>query len=771
MFILNQQNIRQVIDSMKLKIFVLSISVLLSSARLYAQQKTISGTVIDSATRVPVSGVTVVLNPVNQTAITNETGCFSYRNVGPAALWLTITAVGYQKKVIPLTGHGLKPLICLNPKQTLLTDVVITANNPNPYKAISETDIKLRGVSNSQEVLRIVPGLFIGQHQGGGKAEQIFLRGFDNDHGTDINMSVDGMPINMVSQAHGQGYADSHFIIPETIESTNYQKGMYNAEKGDLAVTGFVNFNTANAISANQIKIEGGQFNTYRVFGMVNLLGEKAKVNNQSWYAASEYRYSDSYFDNPQHFKRFNFFTKYHGRLNANNWLTVSTSALSSAWKASGQIPESAINEGVVGFYGALDPNEGGTTSRINVNAQLLTGLSNHDILKNQFYYSRYKFDLHTNFTFYLADTVHGDEIRQRESRNLYGYNGSYLHEGYIGSTRLTTEAGINIRFDITKGSELSHTVNNFTVIDPIKLGDITELNAGAYLNEMFRFGSKFSMNAGLRLDQFYYRYNNKLAADSTLKGIGIYAANNNAVSPKLNFYYQVNDKTQLYLLTGKGFHSNDTRVVVAQGGVQTLPAAYGADLGTVFKPAKNLLFNAALWYSYLQKEYVYAGDGGSIEFSGRTRRIGFDLSGRYQPFKSLYFDADVNYAHGRSLDDPAGANYIPLAPVWSSTGGITYIFKYGFNGSLRYRYLGDRAANADYSLIARGYFINDLVLNYTRPKYEIGLTINNLFNVKWKETQFETVTRLKNQAPVDGIAFTAGTKLATLLHLSYFFK
>lgn len=484
MFILNQQNIRQVIDSMKLKIFVLSISVLLSSARLYAQQKTISGTVIDSATRVPVSGVTVVLNPVNQTAITNETGCFSYRNVGPAALWLTITAVGYQKKVIPLTGHGLKPLICLNPKQTLLTDVVITANNPNPYKAISETDIKLRGVSNSQEVLRIVPGLFIGQHQGGGKAEQIFLRGFDNDHGTDINMSVDGMPINMVSQAHGQGYADSHFIIPETIESTNYQKGMYNAEKGDLAVTGFVNFNTANAISANQIKIEGGQFNTYRVFGMVNLLGEKAKVNNQSWYAASEYRYSDSYFDNPQHFKRFNFFTKYHGRLNANNWLTVSTSALSSAWKASGQIPESAINEGVVGFYGALDPNEGGTTSRINVNAQLLTGLSNHDILKNQFYYSRYKFDLHTNFTFYLADTVHGDEIRQRESRNLYGYNGSYLHEGYIGSTRLTTEAGINIRFDITKGSELSHTVNNFTVIDPIKLGDITELNAGAYLNE-----------------------------------------------------------------------------------------------------------------------------------------------------------------------------------------------------------------------------------------------------------------------------------------------
>jgi len=755
---------------MKLKILLLSI-LLLSSSGLYAQQKTISGTVIDSATRVPVNGVTIILNPVNKTEITGETGHFSYRDAGAVAQSVTATAVGYARTTILITDLQRNPTICLSPQQTQLTDVIITANNPNPYKAISETDIKLRGVSNSQEVLRIVPGLFIGQHQGGGKAEQIFLRGFDNDHGTDINMSIDGMPINMVSQAHGQGYADSHFIIPETIESTEYQKGMYNAEKGDLAVTGFVNFNTVNAISADQIKIESGQFNTYRVFGMVNLLGETTKANNQSWYAASEYRYSDSYFDNPQHFKRFNFFTKYHGRLNANNWLTLSASALYSTWKASGQIPESAVNDGTVGFYGALDPNEGGITSRVNVNAQLLTTLSNHDIIKNQLYYSRYKFDLHTNFTFYLVDTVNGDEIRQREARNLYGYNGGYQHEGYIGNTKLITEAGINARLDMTKGSELSHTVNNFTVINPIKLGDITELNAGAYLSETFQFSSKFSMNAGLRFDQFYYRYNNKLATDSTLHGIGVYSARNNIISPKLNFYYNANDKTQFYLLTGKGFHSNDTRVVVAQGGLQTLPAAYGADLGTVFKPAKNLLFNAALWYSYLQKEYVYAGDGGSVEFSGRTRRIGFDLSGRYQPLKSLYFDADVNYAHGRSLDEPSGANYIPLAPVWSSTGGITYILKDGFNGSLRYRYLGDRAANADYSLIAKGYFINDMVLNYTRPKYEIGLTINNLFNVRWKETQFETVTRLKGQAPVDGIAFTAGTKFAALLHLSYFLK
>lgn len=736
-----------------------------------AQQNIFSGKVVDSLTKIPISGAIISFKPDPHTAVSNENGRFLIKNVVATAQSLMVSASGYQAKAFLISDFKNNQTILLSPQLTHLQEVIITADILNPYRAISETDIRLRGVSNSQEVLRIVPGLFIGQHQGGGKAEQIFLRGFDNDHGTDINMSVDGMPINMVSHAHGQGYADSHFIIPETIESTTYQKGMYNAEKGDLAVTGFVNFNTANALRQNTIRVEGGQFNTYRALLMLNLLNEKAREHNQSWYAATEYRYSDSYFDNPQHFKRFNFFTKYHGQLNENNWLTLSASSLYSTWKASGQIPQNAVDEGIIGFYGAIDPNEGGLTARTNINAQLLTTLANNDILKNQLYYSRYKFDLHTNFTFFLVDSLNGDEIRQREGRNLWGYNGSYRHESYLGKIKLTTETGLNIRFDQTKNSELSNTVNNFTLINPLKLGDINELSAGMYVNETFRFSQKFSLNAGIRFDQFYYRYKNKLASDSTLNGLGTYTANNNVLSPKLNFYYQADSKTQFYLLLGKGFHSNDARVVVAQKGLETLPSAYGADFGTVFKPLENLLFNAAVWFSYLKKEFVYAGDGGTVDFSGPTRRLGFDVSARYQPIPALYFDVDVNYAHGRSVNDPKGANYIPLAPVWSTTGGITYVFKDGFNGSLRYRFLGDRAANEDYSLKAAGYFVNDLVLNYTKTKYEFGLTINNLFNVKWKETQFETETRLKGQAPVNGIAFTPGTKFAALLHASYFFK
>ena len=744
---------------------------LLVTSSLFAQQKNISGKVTDEITNLPVNGIMVILYPGNRTDITDESGHFFLKNVKEQVKTISISGVGYQKKVIAYSDFKTGQTVRLSQQQTQLSDVVISGNSTNPYKTISESDIKMRDVSNSQEVLRIVPGLFIGQHQGGGKAEQIFLRGFDNDHGTDISLNVDGMPINLVSHAHGQGYADSHFIIPETIEGTTYKKGPYDAEKGDFATTGFVDFHTANAISNNTVKVEAGQFDTYRILGMFNLLSDKAKANHQSWYAASEYRYSNSYFDNPQHFKRFNFFIKYHGQISENNWLTVSASTLYSQWSASGQIPQYAVNEGIIPFYGALDPNEGGVTSRTNVNAQLLTTLGNHDLIKNQLYYSRYKFDLHTNFTFFLVDTLNGDEIRQRESRNLYGYKGSYQHEGYLGNVKITTDAGLNARLDETTNSELSHTINRYTLINPIKLGDITELSAGAYISETFRFSEQFTINAGLRFDQFFYQYNNKLAGDTTLNGVGIYKAHNNIISPKLNFYYQASGKTQFYLSLGKGFHSNDTRVVVAEQGLQRLPAIYGADLGTVFKPAKDLIINAALWYSYLQKEYVYAGDGGTVDFSGRTQRVGIDVSARYQPLSSLYFDVDVNYAHGRALDVPKGENYIPLAPVFSTTGGVTYIMKNGFNGSLRYRYLAHRPANENYSLVAAGYFVNDLVLNYTKSRYEIGITISNLFNVKWQETEFATITRLKGGEPIDGIAFTPGTRFASLLHLSYFFK
>ena len=745
-----------------IKIFLFFFGLLINS--LVFSQNILQGTVVDAKTNLPLESVTVTLIPSHQSVVTDERGRFMFAKNISSSTAIQIFSIGFENKIITIAAFQQNGMIRLQQQKVQLENVTVnTVQSGDEFKNISKTDIKLRGVNNSQEILRMVPGLFIGQHQGGGKAEQIFVRGFDCDHGTDINVMADGMPVNMVSHAHGQGYADMHFIIPETIENVDFQKGPYNASKGNFTTSGYVDMKTKNGLGNDLVKLEGGMFDTYRALGIFNLLHSNSK--QQSWYVASEYAYSNGYFDHPQDFTRFNFFTKYNGKLSDKTYLNVSASTFSSKWNASGQIPDRAVNQVLIGFYGALDSTEGGETSRSNINVQLVSSLKNGGYIKNQFYYSNYYFDLHTNFTFYLDDPINGDQIRQKENSNVLGYNGTYHQQHVVGSTQITTEAGVGFRLDRIHNLELAHTIDRYTLLNHLAYGNVSELNAAAFINETFHFSEKLSINAGLRFDQMINHYTDHLKMDSLFKA---HAA---IISPKINFYYQQNNATQFYLNLGKGFHSNDTRVCVIKNGRQVLPAAYSADLGTILKPAKNVLLQAAIWYLWLDQEFVYSGDGAYVEPSGKTGRTGFDVSARYEPIKSVYIDVDVNYAHGRFIDEVKGHDYIPLAPVWSCTGGITYKNKNGLNGSLRYRWLSNRPANEDYSLTATGYFINDLVLNYSQKKYEIGLTVNNIFNVRWKETQFDTVTRMKNETvPVDEICFTPGTKLAAKLSLSIFF-
>ena len=728
-------------------------------------QNLIKGVVVDEITNLPLEAVTVTLQPSNKSSLTDIRGHFSFHQK-ETCQFIQFSAIGFESKIIAFDSFSNAKTVILRQQKASLENVTVIAKAGQEYKSISKMDIKMRGVNNSQEILRIVPGLFIGQHQGGGKAEQIFIRGFDCDHGTDINIMADGMPVNMVSQAHGQGYADMHFIIPETVESVDFQKGPYDPSKGNFTTSGFVDLKTKNGLNTNLVKLEGGMFDTYRVLSMFDLLNQRAKEKQQSWYIASEYAYSNGYFDHSQNYKRLNIFTKYHGKISNNTYLILTASTFNSKWNASGQIPDRAVEKGLIGYYGAIDSTEGGETERSNINAQLITTNKNGSFIKQQLYYSDYHFDLHTNFTFYLNDPVNGDQIRQKEHRNLFGYNGSFQQQSNMGSAQVNTEVGIGLRQDLTQNSELSHTINRFTLLDRVMYGNITETNLAAYVNEHIKLNEKLNINAGLRVDQFFNQYKDHLKSDSLFK------ANAAMISPKISVNYHENNHIQYYLNLGKGFHSNDTRVCVIEQGRKILPGAYSADVGTIVKPTSNLLIQAAFWYLYLEQEFVYNGDDGSPSPSGKTQRTGVDFSVRYEPFRSIYIDADVNYAHGRLLDEVKGQNYIPLAPIWSSTGGLTYKNKTGLNGSFRYRWLGNRPANEDYSLTAHGYLVNDFVLNYTQKKYEIGMSINNIFNVQWKETQFETLTKLKNEtAPVDEICFTPGSKFAAKLSFSLFFK
>jgi outer membrane receptor protein involved in Fe transport len=763
---------------MKHTLLVLLLSLFSISA--FAHLGSISGTVFDQTTARPLRGVTVQLTGLNRATLTNELGQYRFDHLVAASYKIELSHVGFGTQVMAVTVQDDQITTVqtgLSTAPVELSEVMISSGRGRDEQLISSLDIKLRPITNSQEVLRIIPGLFIGQHAGGGKAEQLFLRGFDLDHGTDIQLTVDGMPVNMVSHAHGQGYADLHFVIPELIEGVDFGKGPYQADKGNFTTAGWANFRTRTALDRSFVKLEGGQFDTFRGITAIDLLGKEAKAKNQSAYLASEYSFTNSYFDNPQHFKRFNLMGKYHGHLGENTVLTLTGSTFWSRWNHSGQIPDRAVESGLTGFFGSVDPTEGGETSRTNANAELVTITPRNHVIKNQLFYSNYGFELYSNFTFFLRDSINGDQIRQREHRNLFGYNGSYTTETTLGKTRFTTTLGAQYRHDITGANprnrtgapagpdptELSYTRNRTETLERVQYGNINELNAALYADEQIQLSERLAINAGLRLDYFRSQYTDLLQNPAQTG-----RAQQTILSPKLNLFYTVNPKLQLYLKTGRGFHSNDARVVVPQGGREILPAAYGSDLGVVAKPLPRLIINAAAWYLWLAQEFVYVGDEGVIEPGGQTRRVGLELSARYQLTKQLYADLDLNTANPRALGTEPNQRFLPLAPRFTSVGGLSWQGQTGFSGSLRYRYLADRPANEDNSIVAKGYFVNDLQANYARGRYTLGLSVQNLFNTRWKETQFATESRLKGEAgPVEEIHFTPGTPFFARLSLT----
>lgn len=742
---------------MRFSIFILLGFI--ATSTLPALGQTIKGKIINLNGK-PIEGVQIFNIRTDQHTHTNEFGIFTLEKTQQNDI-LSIGGLGYKTKEIKANLSDPEPIV-LDEDVLRLEEVVIHPKLAG-LNFITAIDLKVTPVNSSQEILRKVPGLFIGQHAGGGKAEQLFLRGFDLDHGTDIAISVDGMPVNMVSHAHGQGYADLHFLIPETVEQIDFGKGPYYADKGDLATAGYVAFKTKEKLDKSSVGVELGQFNTRRIIGMFNILDHNNA--NQDAYIATEYLLTDGPFDAPQNFKRINLFGKYTSRFNDNSKFSLTVSHFTSKWDASGQIPLRLVNDGTISWFGAVDDTEGGNTSRTNINAAYYKAIDDNTYFKANTFYSKYKFELYSNFTFFLEDPINGDQIRQKENRDIFGLNTEWGKTLYLGDIKTSIQGGVGFRADATKGSELSRTKERYITLDRIMLGDIDQSNLFAYINSQFEVG-KLTIAPALRIDQFQFNYQDRL--DSVYKNQGV---KKTLVSPKLNFIYSESDNLQFYLKSGMGFHSNDTRVVVTDKNKKTVPRVFGSDLGSIWKPIPRLIVNSALWYLYSEQEFVYVGDIGIIEPSGKSRRMGADLGIRYQLNNWIFIDADANYAFARSIDEPKGKNYIPLAPDFTSTAGIGLNNWNGFSGSFRFRFMNNRPANEDNSIIADGYAIFDLNLNYQYKGLLAGISIENLFDTKWKETQFATESRLNNEpTSVEEIHFTPGTPFFFRARIGYNF-
>ncbi len=416
-----------------------------------AQVARIEGVITGADHREGLVGVNIILKGTVIGTISGIHGDYILKDIPPGDYLLLYSYIGYNtiaQEISLEPGEKLTRDIELEVGPIDLSAVTIEANQPfsaASSKAIRNFDLKVKPVRSAQDVLTLVPGLFIAQHAGGGKAEQIFMRGFDADHGTDIGVYVDGLPVNMVTHGHGQGYADLHFIIPEIIDGLTVYKGPYFSQYGNFGTAGSVDLTTTDHPDHNLVKMEGGMFNTARATTVLKI---PTPGKHQSAYIAGQYSAADGPFESPQNFNRGNIYGKFHTHITPRSELGIAVGAFTSAWDASGQVPDRAVSSGLIDRFGAIDDLEGGITGRYNasVDYHFMEGYD-HDFIIQAFM-SKYDFKLYSNFTFFLEDPLNGDMIEQTDNRNIYGINTRYSFQKTAGSIRFHTRIGTSYRGD-----------------------------------------------------------------------------------------------------------------------------------------------------------------------------------------------------------------------------------------------------------------------------------------------------------------------------------
>jgi outer membrane receptor protein involved in Fe transport len=625
----------------------------------------------------------------------------------------------------------------------------------------------------------------IAQHQGGGKADQLFLRGFDADHGTDVAIFIDDVPVNMPSHGHGQGFADLHFLIPEVIDRIDVSKGPYFPEYGDFDTAGAINLHTRRSFGESSLQGTYGSFETYRVLGVAS-----SQSNATLPWLAAEVSGTQGPFQFGEELQRYNVFSKETLQLDATTRVSALISLYGSQWRSSGQLPLDAVEDNTVDRFGSLDPTEGGQTQR----QMLVLSLEHRPDIDQLFrvtaYGVRYQVALFSDFTFALRDPVNLDEIEQDDARTYTGLDARYQRTLHLAGMKLVTALGAQGRFDDIH-TQLWHDkarTRLSTCFDeganPCDDALIGQTSIGAFLEEDARIRPWLRVVAGVRTDLYEFNVQDQKPPPATPQQVGTDnppttgLAQRSIINPKLQVVLKPLPFWDIYLDGGGGFHSNDARAVIAAGGSGALPRAWGGEVGSRVLLFDRLDLAAAVWDLHLQSEEVFDADEDTTSAAGPTNRYGLDLEARWAILPWLWADGDLALAHAVYTQDPGNANAVALAPTVTSTAGITALHPDGYRGRLGTRFVGTRCATEDCSLKAQGYTLFDLSLGYRRSFWEIDGVIENLTDAKWMEAQFATTYQLRgpglpqyNQtSPDTNIAFTPGNPRNGRVIVSLFF-
>jgi len=622
-------------------------------------------------------------------------------------------------------------------------ETVVTARRPLTAASsftVRDRDFLLRPHPRPADILQVTPGLYVVQHAGGGKANQYFLRGFDADHGTDVALFVDGIPVNMVSHGHGQGYADLHWLIPEIVERIEVAKGPYYAEYGDFATAGAINVVTRKAVEQNQISFGGGQFDTYR--GLVI-----ASPEIPAWkpLLAAEIYGTNGPFQNGENLKRYNIYTKLTHDLSAQSSFTLALTSYGGGWNASGQLPLREVEAGRIDRFGSIDPSEGGSSQRHGAYASFRSAPTPDSEISLLAYLTHYRLALYSNFTFFSRDPVNGDEIEQDDLRTVMGLHASYRFIERWGGISFDTTVGMQVRNDVIANA-LHYDRGRERLADVVD-ADIREGSLAVYGQEETTWTPWLRSVLGLRFDYFGFDVSDNLEDLGSVgtKTSGVRQAAR--VNPKASLILSPLRDTEVYLNFGVGFHSNDARGVVrGTDPVTPLTRAIGYEVGARTRLLDRLDLAASFFVLDLANETVWVGDEGTTEARGPSLRLGGEVEVRLKILPWLFADADLSLTRARFTEEPAGAEAVPLAPTFLLSGGISARHPIGAYGRVGLVHIGDRPATEDRFLTVAGFTRLDAVVGFRTERFEVSLSVQNLLDTDWREAQFANVSRLANE-------------------------
>jgi outer membrane receptor protein involved in Fe transport len=634
--------------------------------------------------------------------------------------------------------HGATPEVASGP---------VTPPSMASQMTVTGTALNARPVTRPGELLEAAPGLIVTQHSGEGKANQYFLRGYNLDHGTDMAITVDDMPINMRTHAHGQGYSDLNWLMPETVSSLAIRKGPYFADEGDFASAGNLHIGLVDRVERNMAQVTLGSFGYQRYFGMGS-----TKVGEGSLLFAGELGAYNGPWSNPDDVRKFSGLARYT-QGTATDGFSLTGMAYANSWNATDQVPLRAITSGQIGRFDAEDPTDGGNTNRFSLSARI----AQTDAVgswKANAYVIKSNLDLFNDFTYDLNNPIQGDQFHQHDDRILTGGSASRTFNGSVDGLPTETTFGIQTRYDDISLA-LTDTFQR-TFLSNVRSDKVREGSVSIYAENTMRWTNWFRTTLGWRGD--YYVANVDSIFDPNNSGQSRAAIGSPKLTIVLGPFYQ----TELFLGLGMGMHSNDARGTtitedptdpsIKLGASPLLVRTRGAEVGVRSKALPGLDSSVSLFVLDQASEIIFNGDGGDTSPSRSSARYGIEWTNNYRPTPWLAIDADLALSHARFLgfdSDQAGVyaslagfpqsqignapgNFIPNAPSIVASAGITLGEKTGWFGALRWRYLGATPLTEDNAFRSPPASLVNARVGYSFDNgWRVQLDLLNLLNSK----------------------------------------